>query len=180
MNILLTAIRTILLGAALMAAGCATPAQPTAMVAAPAMGTVQKSSNGLGIQVAGGQQTSSVGASQISNEGFERALELSIGRAGLFAAVGLTSNARYQLNAYITRVSQPLFGFSMTVTLEVSYTLIDTQSHKTVWQKAITSEHTASAGDAFAGVTRLRLATEGAAQQNIEFLLRELSSLKLE
>lgn len=165
---------------ALLVAGCASPAQPTAMVATPDIGAVQKSASGLGIQVTGGQQTSSVGASQISNEDFGRALELSIGKAGLFAMVGQSNGARYQLNAYISRVSQPLVGFSMTVTLEVSYMLIDNQIHKTVWQKAITSEHTASPGEAFAGVTRLRLATEGAAQQNIGFLLRELSHLKLE
>ncbi len=166
--------------AALMVGGCATPAQPTAMVAAPVMGAAHKSQNALGIQVSGGQKTSAMGFAMISNEDFEKALELSLGKAGLFASVSDSANAHYELNAYIGRVSQPLAGFSMTVTLEVSYSLVESQSHRAVWQKNISSTHTASAGEAFVGTTRLRIATEGAAKQNIEYLLRELSQLTLD
>ena len=138
------------------------------------------SQNALGIQVSGGQKTSAMGFAMISNEDFEKALELSLGKAGLFASVSDSANAHYELNAYIGRVSQPLAGFSMTVTLEVSYSLVESQSHRAVWQKNISSTHTASAGEAFVGTTRLRIATEGAAKQNIEYLLRELSQLTLD
>ena len=160
--------------------GCATPATPQGMVASPVMGDVHKSQSDLGIQVSGGSPTTAVGASQISSEGFEKALEISIGKAGLFSSVSGRTNSRYELNAFIGRVSQPVFGLSMTVTLEVGYALVDTSTHKTIWQKEISSEHTASVGDAFAGIVRLRLANEGAAAQNIESLLRELAQLKLE
>jgi len=90
------------------------------------------------------------------------------------------SGGRFQLSAYISRITQPLMGFSMTVTLEVSYSLLDTKTHLTIWQKAITSQHTSTPGDAFAAVTRLRLATEGAAAENIEHLLREIARLNLD
>jgi 23S rRNA A2030 N6-methylase RlmJ len=61
--------------------------------------------------------------------------------------------------------------------MEVSYTLVDTQSGKTVWSKNIASEHTAKAGEAFAGVKRLRLANEGAAKANIEQVINEISAI---
>jgi hypothetical protein len=72
-----------------------------------------------------------------------------------------------------------MMGFSMTVKMEVSYTLVDTTSGKAVWSKNIASEHTAKASEAFAGVTRLRLANEGAARDNIEQALTEMSALQL-
>lgn len=120
-----------------------------------------------------------MGASQISNEAFTQAITDSIRAAGLFSGVG-DANARYQLNAFIARVSQPMVGFSMRVTMEVSYTLVDSTTKKTVWEKSILSDHTAAASEAFAGVKRLQLATEGAAKQNVEMLVRYLADLKLD
>jgi len=172
--------RLALMAGALFLAGCTSPAQPEGMAASPALGGVRKSADGLGIQVSGGQETSSVGTPQISNGDFEKALELSFQKAGLFASAGPDTGARFQLSAYISRITQPLMGFSMTVTLEVSYSLLDTKTHLTIWQKAITSQHTSTPGDAFAAVTRLRLATEGAAAENIEHLLREIARLNLD
>jgi len=67
----------------------------------------------------------------------------------------------------------------MTVKMEVSYTLTDTKSGKTVWSKNVASEHTAKMGDAFAGVTRLRLANEGAAKANIQEAITEISAMQL-
>jgi hypothetical protein len=160
--------------------GCAAPTQTSAMVGVPQLGSVHQSPSSLAVSVMGGRETSAVGASQISNQDFAQALKDSIGAAGLFSKIGAVDGSRYQLNAFISRLNQPMMGFSMTVTMEVSYTLVDSQAKKTIWEQSITSEHTASAGEAFAGVTRLRLATEGAARQNIESLIRELAKLNLE
>jgi hypothetical protein len=150
------------------------------MVGVPQLTAVHKSSSSLAVSVIGGRETSAVGASQISNEDFAQALKDSIGNSGLFSGIGDANGSRYQLNAFISRLNQPLIGFSMTVTMEVSYTLFDSQAKKSIWEKSITSEHTASPGEAFAGVKRLRIATEGAARQNIESLIRELAKLNLE
>jgi hypothetical protein len=150
------------------------------MVSAPQLENVHQSSSALSVSVIGGKETSSMGASQISNQDFAQALKDSVSKAGLFSKIGEVDGSRYQLNAFISRLSQPMMGFSMTVTMEVSYTLVDSQMKKSIWEKSITSEHTASAGEAFAGVTRLRLATEGAARQNIESLIRELAKLNLD
>jgi hypothetical protein len=165
---------------ALCWSGCATPTQTSAMVALPQLEDVHQSPSSLAVSVMGGRETSAVGASQISNQDFAQALKDSISKANLFSGIGEVDGSRYQLNAFISRVNQPMMGFSMTVTMEVSYNLVDSQSKKSIWEKSIVSEHTAAAGEAFAGVKRLRLATEGAARQNIESLIRELAKLHLD
>ena len=119
-----------------------------------------------------------MGASQISNDAFAQALRDSIDKAGLFAKVS-TEGARYRLTGFIGKVDQPMFGFSMTVKMEVSYTLKDTQSGNTVWTRDINSEYTAKASAAFAGVERLRLANEGAARENILQAVTGMAGLTL-
>jgi hypothetical protein len=63
--------------------------------------------------------------------------------------------------------------------MEVNYTLVDTTSGKTVWTKNVASTYTASASAAFAGTTRLRLANEGAAKDNIQQVITDISTLNL-
>ena len=67
----------------------------------------------------------------------------------------------------------------MKVSKEAAWVLIDRGNGETIWKKGISSQYTAGAFDAFAGVTRIRLATEGAARVNIEVGLGLLSSLDL-
>jgi uncharacterized lipoprotein YajG len=165
------------IAAAALAGGCATPATSVAMTATPATPVHQIGSD-VSVAVSGGSMTTSTGASQISDEAFAQALRDSIERSGLFAKVS-PSGARYKVTAFIGKVDQPLLGFSMTVKMEVSYALVDTQSGKTLWSKSIESEHTAKAGEAFAGVKRLRLANEGAARENIQQAITAMGTLAL-
>jgi hypothetical protein len=67
----------------------------------------------------------------------------------------------------------------MTVTVEVTWTLARQSDHQIIWQKSITSTYTAKTGEAFAGVTRLRLATEGAARLNIRDAIGQMGALNL-
>jgi hypothetical protein len=157
--------------------GCATAAKSDAMVAQPAT-LVHKSGTDVSVAVVGGQETSSMGASQISNANFAQALSESISQSGLFAKVA-DANGHYKLTAFIGKVDQPMMGFSMTVKMEVNYTLLDTTSGKTVWTKNVASTYTASASAAFAGTTRLRLANEGAAKDNIQQAITDISTLNL-
>jgi len=173
----LIAVATSVLVAAALLSGCATASKSDAMVAKP-VAVTHASSSDVSVTVAGGQDTSKMGASQISDDAFAQALRDSITQSGLFKAVAATGG-RYKLSAFIGKVDQPMMGFSMTVKMEVSYTLVDTTSGKAVWSKNIASEHTAKASEAFAGVTRLRLANEGAAKDNIEQALAEMSTLQL-
>jgi hypothetical protein len=171
-----TAAASVIVVASLLG-GCATAAKPDAMVAEP-VAIAHTSSSDVSVVVSGGKATSTMGASQISDDGFAQALSDSITKSGLFKAVA-PSGGRYKLAAFIGKVDQPMMGLSMTVKMEVSYTLTDTRSGKAVWSKNVASEHTAKMGDAFAGVARLRLANEGAAKANIQEAITEISTMQL-
>ena len=68
-------------------------------------------------------------------------------------------------------VDQPLFGFTFTVTSKIRYVLRDAESREIVLDEVITANGTATMGEAFAGVTRLRIATEKSAKNNIEKII---------
>jgi hypothetical protein len=167
----------LLVSAAALTAGCATASKPDDMVATPAT-LVHRNSASVSVAVSGGKETNPMWESQISDDAYAQALRDSIQKSGLFANV-TDGSANYRLNAFIGKVDQPVFGLSFTVKLEVSYTLVDARSGKTVWQKDIKSQYTAHPSDAFVGVTRLRLANEGAARANIQQALAAMSTLSL-
>jgi glucose dehydrogenase len=166
-----------LIAAAALSAGCATASKPNDMVATPAT-LVHRNSGSVSVEVAGGRETNPMWTSQISNDAFAQALRDSIQKSGLFSTV-TDSGANYKLSVFLGKVDQPLFGLSLTVKMEVTYTLIDARSGKTLWQKDIASQYTAHPSDAFVAATRLRLANEGAARANIQQALAELSTLSL-
>jgi hypothetical protein len=171
-----------LLGASALFAlisGCATPSQPKAMVAVP-QGEVHHSTETVAIAVTGGKETSSIATSQISDKDFTQALRESIEKSGLFAKAMDTGSGAYRLDAYIGALAQPFIGFDLTVTMEVGYTLTNTQSQKAVWKKSIRSTYTATTKDSLLAVTRLEMANEGAARQNIQQAIAEMSKLNLE
>lgn len=125
-------------------------------------------------EVKGGQTTNPLWTSEIGGIGFHTALKESLKLQGLLAEEG-----RFQLNPTFVKVDQPFAGFDMTVSSEINYILIDTQTGQEVMNENIVSEHTSTVGDAFLGSARLQHANEGAARNNIQQLLNRLSELKL-
>ena len=85
----------------------------------------------------------------------------------IFSKVTTINGAEYLLNVVITNLGQPLAGFDMTVTLTTHWKLSKRDSSQLIWQDFISTKYTATVGDAFAAVKRLRLANEGAARKNI-------------
>jgi hypothetical protein len=156
--------------------GCATASKPEAM-AVSAVPITQQHPASVQISVTGGKETSAAGASQIANEDIKSALETSIRTSRLFTEV--VDAGDYRLDVFIGNLSQPKFGFNMTVTLEINWTLTRVSDQQKVWEKGISSTYTAKAGEAFAGVKRLRLANEGAARENIGQAIAALSTLEL-
>jgi hypothetical protein len=165
---------------AVLSGGCATASKPAAMAVAAPTGIVNTHAASVSLSVAGGKETSSAGASQISNADFAEAIRASIEASRVFAQVLGTDAADYRLDVMIVRLSQPMFGFDMKVDLEANWTLSRHRDGKVLWQKPIATTYTATTKDAFAGVTRLRLANEGAARANIEEALRQISRLTLD
>lgn len=166
-----------ILGFVALASGCATPSTYEGMVTDSADG-ISRHPYKVDVTVGGGQDTSAMGKSQISDDTFQKALVESITKTGVFSQVVQGKGGDYRLNVMIMNMEQPSFGLSFTVKMEAAWSLRRADG-TTVWQESIRSEHTATTSDAFVGTTRLRLATEGAARNNIKLGLAKISSLKL-
>jgi len=127
--------------------------------------------------VTGGSETNPMGASKVSSQDFERALEASLRDAGLLSAG--RAMGKYQLQAHMQRLEQPMFGASMTVTSKVQYTLIERSTGKEVAERTLAAPFTAAWSAAFAGTERLKLANEGAIRENIKQLIDWLVAQKV-
>jgi len=158
--------------------GCSTPATSKSMVVSTF--SLQKVfPYSVSVNVLGGKETSAMDKSQISNETFMQAIADSLYKSGLFSKIIHGKNADYLLNVMIFNLAQPSFGFSFTVKMEAVWSLAHADSKKVLMRESVRSSFTATTGDAFAGVTRLRIATEGAAQENIRLGIKKLSQLNL-
>lgn len=158
--------------------GCASNANFTQMIAHPASN--QKPINktlehGIGVeQVSGGHETNPLWTSQINNAGFQTALVQSLKEANLYQEL---DDAKYILNVNLVKLHQPLVGFNFTVTCEVNYLLQDAQSKATLYSKNVVSSYTAKISDHPMAVTRLKVANEGAARENIRQFINDLYQL---
>jgi hypothetical protein len=107
---------------------------------------------------------------------FEQALEQSLRSVGLLASNA--KDARYGLTGKIQKIDQPYFGGNMTVTIWTEYVMQDRSAGEEIFRTTIGVPYTARLLDALYGVERLRLATEGAARQNISKLIDDLFALR--
>lgn len=153
--------------------GCAAPMTHENMVP-QTIATAKKHPGTVSIDVSGGASE----GLKISNDTLKKALTESITKSQTFSKVIEGSSGNYLLTVAISSLQQPMFGGAFTVKMEAGWTL-KRASGATVWQESITSEHTATMGDAVVAVTRLRLATEGAARNNIANGLAKIGQLNL-
>ena len=161
----------------LLLSGCATPSQPAPLTQSDFTPQNRHAST-VEVKVTGGSETSAAGASQISNQAFAEALTKTINESKVFAGTGGT-DSKYTLEVHIVALQQPMFGGTFTVQLETNWRLLDRATGNPVWQQGIRSSGTATMGEAFVGVTRLRLANEAAARANIRDALTQISALTL-
>ena len=123
-------------------------------------------------EVKGGHEINPLLASEISNNNYKAALEKSLHNAKL--SQQSTPAAKYSLDATILRFERPIIGLNFTSTLTVDYKLSSTKDHKTVFHKTIKASYTAKMSDSLIAVTRLKMANEGAARENIKKLINAL------
>lgn len=168
----------LLFGMAILLSGCASPASKDALVAHQ-IPDIQHHQKTVAITSQGGRETGAMDSSNVSNSDFKQAIAESVIENGLFTQVINDGGSDYLLNVAIINMSKPLFGGNFTVTMEVAWSLSDATTKQYLMRKAIKSSHTATMGDAFAGVTRLRLALEGAVRENIRQGIIALSELNL-
>lgn len=158
--------------------GCASPASRDAM-STDSLSVARKHPYSVSIETRGGGETGAMDSSNISNEDLKAAIEQSITKTGLFRSIVQGKGGDYELTVTVTQLTKPLMGFSMTAGLETAWSLVKVADKSAVLRRAISSSHTAGAGEAFAGVTRLRLAVEGAARKNITQGLEAIAALNL-
>jgi len=125
--------------------------------------------------VSGGEETNPAWTSEIDNDAFSGALKQTLQEQGLLSGTG-----RYQLEALLLEVDQPMFGLDFEVTTHVKYILTDRDNNDAVvLNDTIVAPYTATIGDAFVAIKRLRLANEGSGNANIAGLLEKLSELQI-
>jgi uncharacterized lipoprotein YajG len=160
-------------------AGCAAaPAQKENM-AASALPSMKKLPYTVTVETRGGQETGAMDSSNVSNADLKAAIESSITQTGLFKSVVPGKDGDYELTVSVTQLTKPMFGGAFTVTMETGWSLVRARDKSIVMRKAVTSSHTAQMSDAFVGVTRLRLALEGAVRKNIADGLQSISELPI-
>jgi hypothetical protein len=159
-------------------AGCATSANRDAMTAG-GISSAKKNPYSLSVKTGGGNETSAMGSSEISNDDLRAAIEKSVTQSALFKEVVQGKNGDYELSVTVARLGKPTFGASFTVDMEAGWSLIKASDKSVVMRKSITSSYTASMGDSLVGVTRLRLAVEGAARNNIKQGLEAIAAMNL-
>jgi hypothetical protein len=168
-------MKKVVLASALMGllAGCAQGARVEQMSAAPTTALPSGSALQHAVQingVSGGTETNPLWMSKVGNAEFQSALQSSLGAAGLLA----NGQGRYQLNAKLEALHQPFAGFDLTVHSQVRYNLTDLTTNKPIFDRQIDADYTATVGDAFIAVERLRLANEGSIKKNIQTFMDQL------
>jgi len=158
--------------------GCASPADRGAMMPT-ALAISKHFPYSVGVRTGGGSDTDAVGRSDITDADLQGAIEDSIRNSRLFTAVVQSGSGDYELSVNITRWDKPVFGGTFTVQLETAWSLVKVADRSVVFRKAVQSSGTATMGDAFAAVTRLRLAVEAAARDNISQGLAAIAELNL-
>lgn len=157
---------------------CASSPKLTAMI--PQQITVFKSSGKTLMveKILGGKETSQWSGSKINATDFRLALIESLKKHNIFSSLISDGIADYILSATIASQDQPLMGFNMTTNLIVAYVIKKTDTGEEIYNKKILSSYTATVGEAFVGVTRLRIANEGAARENIKLFLQDISKMQ--
>jgi hypothetical protein len=161
----------------LFGSGCASGAKSAAMQAR-VMPEAMRVRESVSVKTDGGEETNPMWVSRISNPEFRIGVVESLRRSGLFRQVLDSGDSAFRLELRLENLDQPIAGFSMTVALRVQWRLVHLPDQTEVWHDRIQTVHTAAFSQAFSGVKRLRLATEGAARENIEEGLKRLATLK--
>lgn len=157
-----------LYGLLLLLVSCSMPAAFDAMIPT-SFETAQRHPQSVRARVTGGQDSEATGRPHIPNSAFAQALVESIIKSKTFARVADGQGEEYLLTVTLFSIDKRVFG--QTVKLEAGWTLRRTGSSANVWQESIVSEYTAA---------NVKLATEGAARNNIAEGLAKISKLTLE
>jgi hypothetical protein len=117
--------------------------------------------------------------SNIADDDLKAAIEDAVIQSKLFKKIVQGKDGDYELSVQVSNLTKPLIGFSFTVEMEAAWSLVKLSDRSVVMRKSVKSSGTASVGDALAAVTRLRMAVEAAARENIRQGLTAVAGLAL-
>lgn len=171
----MNATRYVLLTAvAFLLAACASPANREAMT--PKLALAKHNPYAVQVKTGGG----ATDGPSISNEDLKAAIEAAIVESKLFKTVVQGADGGdYELNVTITSLVRPSFGLTFTVELETAWSLVKVSDRTVAMRKSIKSTGMATPGDAFVAATRIRLAVERAASNNISEGLKAVAEVNL-
>ncbi len=179
-------LRAGLLAVALLGSGCGTPTQSLGMGLSAADALQLRTWVPEGLKqnvdldrVKGGESTSLWWGSKVSGLTLEQALEDSLHSVGMLPP-SPQAPALYQLRVQMLSLVQPLVAADTTVTLTISYSLLDRNSGAVLYQRAVRTAHTTDFGDSMLSLPdRMRRANEGAVRENIITAVRDLMALRV-
>ena len=158
--------------------GCSSPASREAMT--PQDLTISKHfPYSLSVQTGGGAATGALDSSNIADADLKAAIEDAVVHSKLFKSIVQGAGGDYELSVRVTTLSKPIFGGTFTVDMETAWSLTKMADRSVALRKSVKSSGAATMGDAFAAVTRLRLAVEAAARDNISQGLKAIGELGL-
>jgi len=159
---------------------CATPAQPKNMV--PQSLAVSDVEPDLPIhdaiairKVGGGEKTNPLLFAKVGDDELREALRLSLLQDG-FLSISDT-DAPFSLDVFLVGLKQPNHGLDAIVDSYIRYTLSRVCDSEVIFDDIVTASFRATIQDAFMGISRLKLATEGSVRTNIATFLEKLRFL---
>lgn len=155
--------------------GCASPASRESM-SPPSFTTSKQFNKSVNVLVSGGSDTGAMESTNVSDEEFKAAIEDAINKSKLFKDV-VASNPDLDLQVSISSLSKPSFGLTFDVSMEAGWILTKKSDKSVLMKKSIKSSGKATTGDSIVAVTRIRIAVERAAQNNISQGLSAISEL---
>jgi hypothetical protein len=170
-------ILALCVGAAALTGCAATPSKPESIVP-PTLNATNKHPQSVAVVVAGGLESNPATKLRLSDATVTEALVASIEKHEVFSRVIKGNGADYQLAVNLISGDFPAFAGTFTVKAELAWSLKRADG-KVVWQESIKTEGTSVAGEAFAGVERVRMATERAVRESIAQGLAKISKLNL-
>lgn len=152
----------------LVVAGCAQPSNPVKMTVSRGAVAAAPSDRFEVAEVVGGEETSPIWMSMVSNGAFRAALVDSLRFNDMYDAA-----SPLRIRATLMDLKQPFAGFDMTVTASARY-IVQGPDGALLFDETVVTPYTADFSSSLVGVKRLQLANEGAVRANIDALLKRL------
>lgn len=165
---------TAVLALGLLTAACASAARSTALVAPVTSATLVGEDSVIYRSVTvgdvtGGEETTVISKSKVSNFAFESALETSLDVIG---ALSDSSGAPVVVHAEIQSIEQPNLQINFTTKARVKYRVLAAGSETLLFEQTVSNSFKAKVTQSLVREERIRLSLEGAVRENIGRFLR--------